>query len=218
MSMSTSSIKSHTQDCTLPKSPYFPQKHTFIYWKIFFLILNLWKVCGPKEDRLGSSKVKFINSNTNKINSQNKSFIYSKRINDWTRERFVALKRAVGIKGSEVTQLGRALQSTRMDLSTFTTDTTSELNILGHDGNPFGVNGAKVGIFEKTDEIGFCCFLEGKDSRRLESEKRKTWEYIYNKGRGEGVTYRRSVLKSWAISRTKRWNGSLRMRSSVDFW
>lgn len=29
---------------------------------------------------------------------------------------------------------------------------------------------------------------------------------------------RRSVLKSWAISRTSRWNGSLRMSSSVDFW
>mgnify|MGYP007048366038 FL=1 len=29
---------------------------------------------------------------------------------------------------------------------------------------------------------------------------------------------RRSVLKSWAISRTRRWKGSLRMRSSVDFW
>merc|ERR1712091_409286 len=29
---------------------------------------------------------------------------------------------------------------------------------------------------------------------------------------------RRSPLKSWAISRTRRWNGSLRMRSSVDFW
>ena len=29
---------------------------------------------------------------------------------------------------------------------------------------------------------------------------------------------RRSDLKSWAISRTRRWKGSLRRRSSVDFW
>ncbi|PNH03640.1 hypothetical protein TSOC_010279 [Tetrabaena socialis] len=28
----------------------------------------------------------------------------------------------------------------------------------------------------------------------------------------------RSVLKSWAISRTRRWKGSLRMSSSVLFW
>ena len=26
------------------------------------------------------------------------------------------------------------------------------------------------------------------------------------------------TLKSWAISRTRRWKGSLQMRSSVDFW
>jgi len=29
---------------------------------------------------------------------------------------------------------------------------------------------------------------------------------------------RRSVLKSWAISRTNLWNGSFLMSSSVDFW
>ncbi|CAN1166113.1 hypothetical protein LINPERPRIM_LOCUS34114 [Linum perenne] len=28
----------------------------------------------------------------------------------------------------------------------------------------------------------------------------------------------RSVLKSWAISRTRRWKGSLRIKSSVLFW
>merc|ERR1711942_76883 len=28
----------------------------------------------------------------------------------------------------------------------------------------------------------------------------------------------RSVLKSWAISLTRRWNGSLRISNSVDFW
>jgi len=29
---------------------------------------------------------------------------------------------------------------------------------------------------------------------------------------------RRSDLKSWAISRTNRWKGSFRIKSSVDFW
>ena len=29
---------------------------------------------------------------------------------------------------------------------------------------------------------------------------------------------RKSVLKSWAISRTRRWKGSFRIKSSVDFW
>jgi hypothetical protein len=29
---------------------------------------------------------------------------------------------------------------------------------------------------------------------------------------------RKSVLKSWAISRTNRWKGNFRIKSSVDFW
>jgi hypothetical protein len=32
------------------------------------------------------------------------------------------------------------------------------------------VNGAKVGVFEETDQIGLRCFLEGKDSWGLESQ------------------------------------------------
>ena len=36
-------------------------------------------------------------------------------------------------------------------LSTFTTDTSGQLNVLGHDGDTFSVDGAQVGIFEKTD-------------------------------------------------------------------
>lgn len=41
----------------------------------------------------------------------------------------------------------------------------------------------------------------GKDSQLLDNDRRA------------GHT-----LKSWAISRTRRWKGSFRMRSSVDFW
>uniref|UniRef100_A0AC35GY44 Uncharacterized protein n=1 Tax=Panagrolaimus sp. PS1159 TaxID=55785 RepID=A0AC35GY44_9BILA len=55
-------------------------------------------------------------------------------------------------------------------LSTFTTNTTSKLNIFWHDSNTFGMDGAKVSIFEKTNKISFCSFLKSKDSRRLESK------------------------------------------------
>ena len=44
------------------------------------------------------------------------------------------------------------------------------MDILGHDGNSLGVDGAKVGVLEETDEVSFRGFLEGHDSRRLESE------------------------------------------------
>ena len=51
-----------------------------------------------------------------------------------------------------------------------TTDSAGELHILGHDGDSLGVDGAKVGVLEETDHVGFRGLLEGKDSRGLESE------------------------------------------------
>jgi hypothetical protein len=79
-----------------------------------------------------------------------------------------------------------------------------------------GVDGSQVGVLEERDEIRLSGLLEGHDSRRLEAEVRLHKEstpmtnMVYATGR--------RTLKSWAISRTRRWKGSLRMRSSVDFW
>ena len=56
------------------------------------------------------------------------------------------------------------------DLRALTADTTSELDILGHDGDTLGVDGAQVGVFKETDEVGLGGFLESKDGRALESE------------------------------------------------
>ena len=55
-------------------------------------------------------------------------------------------------------------------LGTFSTDTTGQLNILWHNGYSLSVNGTQVGIFEKTNQVGLCGFLEGQNSRSLESE------------------------------------------------
>ena len=41
------------------------------------------------------------------------------------------------------------------NLSTLSTDTAGELDVLGHDGDTLGVDGAQVGVFEKTIEICF---------------------------------------------------------------
>ena len=49
-------------------------------------------------------------------------------------------------------------------------DSSGELNILGHDGDSLGVDGAEVGVFEETDEVGLGGFLESEDSGGLESE------------------------------------------------
>ena len=55
-------------------------------------------------------------------------------------------------------------------LSSLTSDSSSELNILGHDGHTLGVNGGKVSVLEKTDEVSFSSLLESQNSAGLESE------------------------------------------------
>ena len=55
-------------------------------------------------------------------------------------------------------------------LAAFSTDATSQLNVLGHDRHTFGVNGAQVGILKQADEVGFRCLLESKDCRSLKAQ------------------------------------------------
>ncbi|GMN43652.1 hypothetical protein TIFTF001_012855 [Ficus carica] len=57
-----------------------------------------------------------------------------------------------------------------LNLSTFTSDTPRELNVLGHDSDSLGVNGAEVSVLKKTDQIGLGGLLEGGDGGALESE------------------------------------------------
>lgn len=49
-------------------------------------------------------------------------------------------------------------------------DTPRKLDVLGHDGNPLGVDGAQVGVFEETDEVSLAGFLESHDSGALEPQ------------------------------------------------
>ena len=56
------------------------------------------------------------------------------------------------------------------NLGTFSSDASSKLDVLGHDGDSLGVDGAEIGIFEKTNKVGFTGFLEGHDGRALESK------------------------------------------------
>lgn len=46
-------------------------------------------------------------------------------------------------------------------LSPLTTDTSGQLDVLGHDCHTFGVDGTQVGILEQSDEVSFASFLEG---------------------------------------------------------
>ena len=55
-------------------------------------------------------------------------------------------------------------------LSTFTTDTASQLDVLGHDGHTLGVDGAQVRVFEQTHQVSFAGFLQGHDGGALEAQ------------------------------------------------
>jgi histone H3 len=57
-----------------------------------------------------------------------------------------------------------------MDSRSFSSDSSGQLHVLGHDGDSLGVDGAEVGVFEETDQVGLGGFLEGEDSGGLESE------------------------------------------------
>ena len=56
------------------------------------------------------------------------------------------------------------------ELGTLSTDTASKLDVLGHDGDPLGVDCAQVGVLEETNQVGLTGLLEGHDSGALEPE------------------------------------------------
>lgn len=55
-------------------------------------------------------------------------------------------------------------------LGALSANATSKLNVLGHDSDALGMDGAEVGVLEETDEIGLGSLLESKNGRRLETE------------------------------------------------
>ena len=55
-------------------------------------------------------------------------------------------------------------------LSTLAADTTCQLDVLGHDGDTLGVDGAQVGVLEQTDEVSLAGLLEGHDGGGLEAQ------------------------------------------------
>lgn len=44
-------------------------------------------------------------------------------------------------------------------LSTLATNATGQLNVLGHNGDTLGVNGAQVGVLKQADQVGLRGFL-----------------------------------------------------------
>ena len=55
-------------------------------------------------------------------------------------------------------------------LRTLSPDPPGQLDILGHDGDPLGVDGAQVGVLEEPDEVGLAGLLERSDGCALEPQ------------------------------------------------
>ena len=55
-------------------------------------------------------------------------------------------------------------------LRAFSADATGELYVLRHDGYSLGVDRTEICVLEKTNQVGFACFLQGHHSGALEAE------------------------------------------------
>ena len=62
------------------------------------------------------------------------------------------------------------LSSRNPYLSSLSSNATSELDILGHDGDALGVDGAEVGVLEEPNEVGLTCLLESLQGGTLEAK------------------------------------------------
>ena len=72
--------------------------------------------------------------------------------------------------GTEKCRFKEYREKPNKNLCSFSTDSSCELDVLGHDGNSLGMDGTQVGIFEKTNKVSLAGFLKSHDSRALESE------------------------------------------------
>ena len=55
-------------------------------------------------------------------------------------------------------------------LSSLSSDSSGQLDVLGHDGNSLGMDGAQVGVLKQTNKVSLTGLLESHDSRGLESQ------------------------------------------------
>ena len=55
-------------------------------------------------------------------------------------------------------------------LCSLSTDSASQLYVLGHDGDALGVDGAQVGVFKQTNKVSLACLLKCHHSGALETQ------------------------------------------------
>ena len=55
-------------------------------------------------------------------------------------------------------------------LSSLSTDSAGQLDVLGHDGDTLGMDSTQVGILKQTNQVSFTGLLQSHDSRALETQ------------------------------------------------
>ena len=55
-------------------------------------------------------------------------------------------------------------------LCSLSADSAGQLNVLGHDGDALGVDGAQVGVFKQTNKVSLASFLKSHHSGALETQ------------------------------------------------
>ena len=73
-------------------------------------------------------------------------------------------------KSSSGFQKSRFLRKFKSYLSPLSPDPPCQLDVLGHDGNPLGMDGAQVGVLEKANEVGLGSLLKSGNSGTLEAQ------------------------------------------------
>jgi hypothetical protein len=58
----------------------------------------------------------------------------------------------------------------RKRLCSFATNASRQLDVLGHDGDALGVDGAEVGVLKQADEVRLGRFLQRQNGRALEAQ------------------------------------------------
>ena len=74
--------------------------------------------------------------------------------------------------GLEKDLFGLVLIGLGINLGTLATDPAGQLDVLGHDGDTLGVDGAQVGVLEQANQVGLRGLLQGHDGRGLEAQVR----------------------------------------------
>lgn len=88
---------------------------------------------------------------------------WQQRVKNWQSHRRVVYK---------YTRKERHGTSTQKCLCPLPADSTSQLNILGHDSHAFSMDSTQVGVLEQPDQIRLRCFLQCQNRGTLEPQIR----------------------------------------------